>query len=229
VGKSIIIPSIIAAVGAVAFFIGFDITVRAAALKTWSRYSSLIPVTCIGMGSAVVADLLIASSMCWFLYHRRTGFAKTDSMITTLMTYSINSGLLTSLFAIAVLISFVLAPTSMIWQIFFWPLGKFYANSLLAMLNSRDRVRDRSTTGGSDNKADNADNAFHLSSLRVDQRSRTDQFKRSGVSVTVQHSATTDFPQGKRDHNLESTKGDIGESVAIIPYKTHDRTSESSV
>ncbi|KAH9060430.1 hypothetical protein EDB87DRAFT_1615747, partial [Lactarius vividus] len=64
-------------------------------LKFWSRYTSLVSVTCIGMGSSVVADILIAVSMCWFLYHKRTGFARTDSMILTLMTYSVHSGLLT--------------------------------------------------------------------------------------------------------------------------------------
>ena len=102
-----------------------------AALKTWSRYSILTvssdfhlfclrllltvwqPITCIGLGTGTVADALIAFSMCWFLYHKRTGFARrvyfslltpqiwlifvhrTDSMIMTLMSYSINSGLLT--------------------------------------------------------------------------------------------------------------------------------------
>src|SRR6266702_5103439 len=65
-----------------------------AALKYWSRYTSLIvsfdlhlfhirllwtawqPVTCIGLGAGVVADILIAFSMCWFLYHKRTGYAR---------------------------------------------------------------------------------------------------------------------------------------------------------
>ena len=66
---------------------------------------------CVGMTAGALADLLIAAAMCWSLYHRRTGFARqahpadtyvvltfmhrTDSMIITLMTYSISSGLLT--------------------------------------------------------------------------------------------------------------------------------------
>jgi len=222
VGKSIIIPIIIVVLSTNTLALGFVFTVRAATLKSWSRYRSLIPVTCIGLGSGVVADILIAFSMYWFLYHKRTGFAKTDSMIMTLITYSINSGLLTSLLTIAVLISFATAPFSMVWQLFFWPMGKFYANSLLAMLNSRDRVRERLTT-------DKADNAFNLTSLRIDQRSETDQFQRTAVSVAVQRSATTDFPQSKRDHDVGSTTGDINKSVASIPYETHYRMSDPSV
>ena len=68
--------------------------VHRAALKAWSRYTSLIvsfdfhfyhirlllpasqAVTCIGLGSGSVADILIAFSMCWSLYHKRTGFAR---------------------------------------------------------------------------------------------------------------------------------------------------------
>ncbi|KAH8994407.1 hypothetical protein EDB86DRAFT_3103002 [Lactarius hatsudake] len=220
VGESIIIPIIIVIFGTTTFgkhfcrllggtfmtiflrvvtALGFVFTVRATALKFWSRYTSLIPVTCIGMGSSVVADILITVSICWFLYHKRTGFARTDSVIMTLMTYSVHSGLLTSVLTCIVLISFATAPSAMYWQIFFWPMGKFYANSLLAMLNSRDYVRERSSA---DNRPDNA---FDLSSIRIEQRSEGDKSRRPAVSVTVHRSATTDFPQGKRDHDVESS------------------------
>ena len=61
------------------------------------------------MTLSVAADLLIAASMCWYLYRKKTGSARqghpaevsavltfvhrTDSIITTLMAYCINSGL----------------------------------------------------------------------------------------------------------------------------------------
>lgn len=64
-----------------------------------------------GMPAGALADVLIAVVMCWSLYRKRTGFARqahpvdihailtfirrTDSIIATLMAYSINSGLLT--------------------------------------------------------------------------------------------------------------------------------------
>jgi hypothetical protein len=224
VSKSIIIPVIIVVLGTNCVAFGFVFTVRAAALKNWSRYGALISVTCIGLGSGVVADILIAFSMCWFLHQKRTGFARTDSTIMTLIIYSINSGLLTSILTTAVLISFATAPRSLIWQLFFWPMGKFYANSLLAMLNSRDHVRERPATDRADNNA----SGFNMTSFRVGQWSEADQF-RLPVSVTVPHSATMDFPQGKRDQDVESTAVDISKSVASIPYETRSRMSESSV
>ncbi|KAH8981041.1 hypothetical protein EDB86DRAFT_494087 [Lactarius hatsudake] len=105
VGGSIIIPIIIVIFGTASFALGFVFTVKVTTLKYWSRSGSITLVADIGLGSAVAADILIAVSMCWFLYHKRTGFARTDSMIMTLMTYSVQSGLLTSLLTCAVLIS----------------------------------------------------------------------------------------------------------------------------
>ena len=32
--------------------------------------------TCVGMSSTAVADVLIAVAMCWCLYHKRTGFSR---------------------------------------------------------------------------------------------------------------------------------------------------------
>ncbi|KAN0127838.1 hypothetical protein V8E53_014343 [Lactarius tabidus] len=191
VSKSIIIPTIIVLLGTNCLAFGFVFTARSSALRVFSRYNSLIGITCIGLGSSVVADILIAFSMCWYLYHKRTGFARTDSMIMTLMSYSINSGLLT-------------CTNSMIWEIFFWPMGKIYANSLLAMLNSRDHLRERSTT-------DKAENAYGLSSFRIAQGGTADKCgsKPTAVSISVHHSQTTDFPEVKHNHDVESATAEM--------------------
>ena len=43
------------------------------------------PMACIGLGCSVLADALIASSMCWYLYHKRTGFARHEFIFSTFM------------------------------------------------------------------------------------------------------------------------------------------------
>jgi hypothetical protein len=171
---------------------------------------------CIGLGTGVLADMLIASSMCWFLYHKRTGFSRTDSMIMTLMSYSINSGLLTCLLTTGALITFSTKPSSMIWQIFYWPMAKVYANSLLAMLNSRDHVREGSTT-------DKAENAFRFSSLRFAQGGAADKSssKPTAVSISVHRSEATDFPEVKHDRNIESSTMTEMRKSADIPSDAH--------
>jgi len=73
VSNSAIIPAMIVLLGANCFALGLVFTVRAAALKTWARYNSLIPITCIGLGSGVLADILIAVTMCWLCITRGLG------------------------------------------------------------------------------------------------------------------------------------------------------------
>jgi hypothetical protein len=217
VSNSPIIPAIIVLLSTNCFAFGLVFTVKAAALKAWSRYNSLITITCFGLGSGLVADILISFSMCWSLYHKRTGFARTDSIIMTLMSYSINSGVLTCLLTIGMLITFSLDSSSMVWQIFFWPMGKIYANSLLAMLNSRDHVRDRSIT-------DKGENAFSLSSFRVAQGGTTVDKSRSrptAVSISVHHTETTDFTEVKHDHDIESATAELSKSETDIEVHHH--------
>ena len=66
---------------------------------------------CVAMSTGALLDVLIAGVMCWSLFRKRTGFARqarpveiyavlmfihrTDSVLTTLMAYSVNTGLLT--------------------------------------------------------------------------------------------------------------------------------------
>ncbi|KAF8272601.1 hypothetical protein EI94DRAFT_1795981 [Lactarius quietus] len=48
----------------------------------------------IAMATMVLVDIMITATMSWTLYRKRTGFVRTDSMIMTLMAYTINSGFL---------------------------------------------------------------------------------------------------------------------------------------
>ncbi|KAH9060488.1 hypothetical protein EDB87DRAFT_1727831 [Lactarius vividus] len=120
--------------------------VKEIVLKRFSYFHSSTWMTYVAFGAVTVGDTVVATSMCWSLYHKKTGFAKTDSIIMTLMAYSINSGLLTGLLSLATTISIVVLPTSLIWLAFFWAMTKCYVNSLLAMLNSRDHIRSRQST-----------------------------------------------------------------------------------
>src|SRR6266571_9153392 len=67
-------------------------------------------------------------------------------------------------------------------------------------LNTRDYVRDRSTT-------DNPDNAYNLSSIRIDPQSDAygSKSRRTGVSVTVHHSTASEFARSKSDQDVGPT------------------------
>ncbi|KAN0124660.1 hypothetical protein V8E53_014874 [Lactarius tabidus] len=193
VSQRIVCPILIVVSVAIAFSFGIFYTVREIVVRLLSDFHSLTWITCVALSAAALADILIAASMCWYLYNKRTG---TDSMLTTLMAYSINSGVLTSILGVAVTVSFAVSQASLICLAIFFVLSKCYVNSLLAMLNSRDYVRDRSTT-------DNPENAISLSSIRIDPLSRSKPGQPGGVTVTVHKSAKSDFGREKTDLDEE--------------------------
>ncbi|KAJ7175770.1 hypothetical protein C8R46DRAFT_1079410 [Mycena filopes] len=106
-------------------------------------FGQLVWVTSAGLGSAAAADMLIGTSLCWYLSKNRTGFQRTDNLITTLMKYSLTTGFLTGIIACLVVLTFGLMPNNFVYVAFFWLLGKCYVNSVLAALNSRESLRER--------------------------------------------------------------------------------------
>ncbi|TCD69044.1 hypothetical protein EIP91_009107 [Steccherinum ochraceum] len=138
-----ILTILISILGTIHFALGVVFTVQSFILGRFSAFASLTWVTCTGLGSAAAGDILIALSMVYYLQKKRTGIQSTDSIVTTLMLYSINTGLLTSILATASVILFAIMPTNFIWLAFFWIMGKCYVNSLLASLNSRESLRNK--------------------------------------------------------------------------------------
>ncbi|KAI0808327.1 hypothetical protein C8Q74DRAFT_1363717 [Fomes fomentarius] len=98
-------------------------------LFSWGLYA--------GLSVEVAADLIVAISQCLILHGFETGIRKTDHAIRLLMTYSVNTGLLTSLCAIGALISYATVPHKFIYFAFYFVLSKLYVNSVLATLNAR--------------------------------------------------------------------------------------------
>uniref|UniRef100_A0A0W0EV87 DUF6534 domain-containing protein n=1 Tax=Moniliophthora roreri TaxID=221103 RepID=A0A0W0EV87_MONRR len=65
------------------------------ALVTTANFQKLIWVTSAGIGSAAAADIMIAASLCYYLSRSKTGFRRTDSLITILIIYTVTTGLMT--------------------------------------------------------------------------------------------------------------------------------------
>ncbi|OCH90034.1 hypothetical protein OBBRIDRAFT_835316 [Obba rivulosa] len=96
----------------------------------------------IGLASGAVADVLLASSLVVLLWRKRTGFARTDSLVRVLMLYTINSGVLTSVCAIMCFVTFTIMPNNFIYYALFMVLPKLLLNSLLASYNARRDMRE---------------------------------------------------------------------------------------
>jgi len=94
-------------------------------------------------GGALVADTVIATLLCTLLWRARTGITRTDRLVNSLMVYTINTGLLTGLAAVAAFILYALLPNNMAYVALHFNLEKLYINSLLVMLNGRSSIRER--------------------------------------------------------------------------------------
>ncbi|KAF8323559.1 hypothetical protein F5887DRAFT_1026056 [Amanita rubescens] len=90
---------------------------------------------------AAAGDVSIAAVLCLLLHKSRTGFHRSNTMINKLILFSVNTGLLTSLCALASLISIVVAGENFIYIAFYFCIGRLYSNSLLATLNARKMIR----------------------------------------------------------------------------------------
>ncbi|EED80647.1 predicted protein [Postia placenta Mad-698-R] len=69
-------------------------------------------------------------------------FTRTDSLINTLMLYTVNTGIITSLCSLAAIIAMKTSPHTFIVAAVEFLLTKIYVNSFLAMLNARNSLRE---------------------------------------------------------------------------------------
>ncbi|KAF5367897.1 hypothetical protein D9757_011249 [Collybiopsis confluens] len=90
---------------------------------------------------AAAGDVLIAGTLTFLMQTSKTGFSRSDTMLNKLTLFAVTTGALTSLCAVASLVSILAAPNTFIYVSFFFCMGRLYTNSLLATLNARKMIR----------------------------------------------------------------------------------------
>ncbi|KAH9474978.1 hypothetical protein JR316_0012077 [Psilocybe cubensis] len=78
------------------------------------------------------------------------GIKRTDSILKIMMAFSINTGLLTSICAVACLVTYAIWPQRFIFMGLYFALSKLYVNSLLASLNARHSLSRRDRADSTD-------------------------------------------------------------------------------
>ncbi|KAI6112256.1 hypothetical protein EDD16DRAFT_1173864 [Pisolithus croceorrhizus] len=124
--------------------------------QTW--YYGVTP----SVGTVVLAEILITVSLCVLLYDNglRSAVPRTKRILNTLIIYAANRCLLTLIVAVAELS--VNADQQAAWTMGLnFIIGKLYANSLLASLNTRQYLRSRDLAPDSDGLV----NSVHLAKL----------------------------------------------------------------
>ncbi|KAJ7137309.1 hypothetical protein C8R46DRAFT_613931 [Mycena filopes] len=94
------------------------------------------------LGGSALTDVTIAACMTYYLARKDTGFQRTHVMITKLARLVIETGSLTALVAVAILILFFAAPGKAYYAVPGTCIPMVYANTMLALLNSRFRILD---------------------------------------------------------------------------------------
>ncbi|OSD08391.1 hypothetical protein PYCCODRAFT_1462629 [Trametes coccinea BRFM310] len=97
----------------------------------------------VGSTMAVSADTLLTVVLIIVLRKSRTGIKRTDSMISRMILYSVNTGLLTGIFNLLTMVFSYTETTNLIWVGFGITGAKFYGTTLLAALNSRQSLAER--------------------------------------------------------------------------------------
>ncbi|KAI5120287.1 hypothetical protein M0805_005344 [Coniferiporia weirii] len=96
-----------------------------------------------GLALSCLIDLLITSSLCYYLQGNRTGYSRVDDVLHRLLLYTINNGLLTTFASFLAMIFAASLPHNFLFLSVHFFIAKCYINSLLATLNSRDALRER--------------------------------------------------------------------------------------
>jgi len=95
--------------------------------------------------SSVVADFCIAATLCFYLFSSRSEyFEGTNRILNVLCKYTINTGIIATIWALCCLIANVLLPNSYVELTFYLSLSKVYVNAFLGSLIVRDSLRAKS-------------------------------------------------------------------------------------
>ncbi|KAL9933374.1 hypothetical protein V8E36_007550 [Tilletia maclaganii] len=133
------IPAIILAAGGASFICACYTTAGVTRVLYYDRLQEIRAGVIVWLTGAALADTAITTALIWTLNKSRTGFAATDDVLTKLIRATLQTGLLTSTFAVVDLILY-LSSTSTLHLIFNLPLAKLYCNTLLSSLNARAMI-----------------------------------------------------------------------------------------
>ncbi|THU91690.1 hypothetical protein K435DRAFT_726946 [Dendrothele bispora CBS 962.96] len=140
---NILITSIITLISLASLVSGYMVTVEAFSFKTYFELSKISSVIYVALASGAASDFSLAIVQCILLYRSRTGFKRTNSLISTLMLYAINTGFVVMMDSSSVLITYAVMPTNFIFLGLYLPTPKLYLNTYLAHLNARQSIQDQ--------------------------------------------------------------------------------------
>ncbi|KIY65517.1 hypothetical protein CYLTODRAFT_492264 [Cylindrobasidium torrendii FP15055 ss-10] len=148
-------------------------------------------------GFTAACDISITVIMIVFLERSKTGFKKSTDMVNRLILFVFNTGMPTTICAILGLALIKGEPTTYLYIFFYLLMGRFYTNSLLIILNSRDYIRNASSNAHS-----SSNNGYSLQSMPahiLNRSSRDPQEISIHIDTTTSRVEDSDISRRKDD------------------------------
>nr|GAT51844.1 predicted protein [Mycena chlorophos] len=180
-----------------------------------SPYKQLLLV--LFLGNALM-DVVNASVLCFHLWRQRKRALSSSTMtlVDRLLVYTLQTGLTTSVVAVATAIAYLIAPNIYIWVLLFSALPSSFMSAFLANVNNRGSLRlaqnngiftsrtlsdsasgGRTVTTGASASASHGEMAMHGLGIQI-------QISRSVVSSDRYPRATTNNTSGTRSKSKRS-------------------------
>ncbi|KAJ7729300.1 hypothetical protein B0H16DRAFT_1382641 [Mycena metata] len=107
----------------------------------WANVQAILVVTSpIYLVGTALIDITIAGCMTYYLIKSDAGFRRTHTLVTKLIRLSVETGVITALVAILILALFLGTPGKTYFVVPANSISTVYANTLLAVLNSRFQI-----------------------------------------------------------------------------------------
>ncbi|KII90712.1 hypothetical protein PLICRDRAFT_52414 [Plicaturopsis crispa FD-325 SS-3] len=157
-----------------------------------SGFDKIIPFVDTWLGLTIACDLSITALLAFHLRKSRTGFRRTDNVITGLVRSSVETAAFAFFFCVMDFICFTIPQLqdTNFHLIFAFPMGRIYTNTLLTTLNSRSTLRSElsgvrdttfNVTTGGPRFNHTADPNYDLNATTVMVRQDQETFDESGL------------------------------------------------
>ncbi|KAK0480370.1 hypothetical protein IW261DRAFT_1623889 [Armillaria novae-zelandiae] len=97
----------------------------------------------ISASSGIAFDIITTMVMTLSLYRSRSGMKGSNHVIAILILFTVNTNLITTLLSIGALVTYLVLPNATIYGGISFIFSKSYLNSFLAILNSREFLREK--------------------------------------------------------------------------------------
>ncbi|KAF9011637.1 hypothetical protein BDZ89DRAFT_486677 [Hymenopellis radicata] len=148
------------------------------------------------MSLAAATDVAISIIMMLILQRSKTGFRRSTDIMNRLIIFTFTTGIPTSVTALLVVVMVNAEPNTFLYIFFYLLVSRFYTNSLLVMLNSREYIRGETSELSSTGNG----NAYAMtSSSRGNHTTNHAASVAIRIDTSVQNEGDNDYISSKHD------------------------------